>query len=397
MSAASRVTPFRMMQEAIGGITQRPSRSALTALGTAIGIGSFIAVLGVTSSANGQISRDFDAQTATQVAVRALTAAADQPDGVFPPDAEASVTTVDGVVGVGSWWDVPVMSVSTLPPYLADAPEQPRVMAVTPGYWELLESTATSGRLFDDFLGDQPVAVVGTRLAETLHLGDIAIQPVIYVNGKPVTVIGLIGATDRSASPQYSVMVPAGWARTAFGPPGTAETLLVQTRVGAAQVVADQLALAIDPVHPERFAVAAPPAPQVVRDQVSSSIQTLFLALALICLLVGAVGITNATLVGVMSRVPEIGIRRALGARPRHIAAQFLIESGVLGIFGGTVGACAGLLIVMSVAVAQQWTAVVQPWTVIAAPVVGAGVGLLAGLYPALKAARVEPVDAFRG
>jgi putative ABC transport system permease protein len=386
-----------MMQEAIGGITQRPSRSALTALGTAIGIGSFIAVLGVTSSANGQISRDFDAQTATQVSVRALTPAADQLGGVFPVDAEASAETVDGVVGVGSWWDVPVMSVSTLPPYLAEAAEQPRVMAVSPGYWELVAPTATSGRLFDDFLSDQPVAVVGTRLAENLHLGDVAHQPVLYVNGKPVTVIGLVGATERQASPQYSVMVPAAWARAVFGPPGTAETLLVQTEVGAAQVVADQLALAIDPVHPERFAVSPPPAPQVVRDQVSGSIQTLFLALALICLLVGAVGITNATLVGVMSRVPEIGIRRALGARPRHIAAQFLVESGVLGIFGGTVGACAGLLIVIAVAVTQQWTTVIQPLTVIAAPVVGAAVGLLAGLYPALKAARIEPVDAFRG
>jgi putative ABC transport system permease protein len=129
---------------------------------------------------------------------------------------------------------------------------------------------------------------------------------------------------------------------------------------------------------------------------VNTDLSGLFLLLATICLLIGAVGIANTTLVAVLERTGEIGLRRSLGARPRHVAAQFLAESTALGTLGGLAGTSLGALTVVVVALARHWTALLDPATVAPAPLIGTLVGLAAGLYPALRASRIEPLDALR-
>lgn len=115
-----------------------------------------------------------------------------------------------------------------------------------------------------------------------------------------------------------------------------------------------------------------------------------------VSLLVGAIGIANVTLVSVMERTGEIGLRRSLGASRRHIALQFLAESSAIGFVGGILGASVGVLVVVAVAAYNSWTPVLDAAIVLATPIVGMIVGLAAGSYPASRAAHLEPVDALR-
>jgi putative ABC transport system permease protein len=242
------------------------------------------------------------------------------------------------------------------------------------------------------------VAVLGATAASQLGISNLASEPAIFIDGQPFTVVGILASDARLPQLNLGVTVPESTALSLWGKPkssGVAQ-MLIHTRLGAAQVVAAQAPIALQPGNPKLLAASAPANQTQLRHSVTASLNSVFLALAGIALFIGAVGIANTTLVAVLERSGEIGLRRALGARPRHIAIQFLAESTALGLFGGLLGACAGALATLAVTVAEHWTALLDPRIVLAAPLAGAVIGLLAGLYPALRASMIEPASALR-
>jgi ABC-type antimicrobial peptide transport system permease subunit len=170
----------------------------------------------------------------------------------------------------------------------------------------------------------------------------------------------------------------------------------IETEIGAVDLIVRQAPEALNPSDPALLRVAAPPDPEQLRGNVENDLNALFLLLGGVSLLVGALGIANVTLVSVLERVGEIGLRRALGATRRHIAQQFLVESGAMGLVGGIVGASLGTLVIVAVSAHNTWTPVLDPRVPLVAPLVGGLVGLISGTYPALRAAFLEPVDALR-
>jgi putative ABC transport system permease protein len=405
-AGASRLHPRDLGSEALAGLLQRPGRSALTMLGTVLGIGGFVAIVGLSQTATGQIGNAFNRLDATQVTVTDTAAGhASKPTLDFPPDADARVDRVNGVTAAGVWWNVLFShaAVSSLPPANQlgrSGPLSLPVTAATPGALTASGAVLRSGVLYNQFheTHEQNVAVIGAAAAAQLGISDLRDRPAIFIQGQAFTVIGIISGDQRLPQLDLGVSVPASSALHSWGPPqpGQPAQMLIQTRLGAAQVVARQAAIALRPDGPQLLTATAPVSPTQLRHAVTASLNTLFLALAGIALIVGAVGIANTTLVAVLERVGEIGLRRALGARPVHIAAQFLAESTALGLFGGLIGAGLGVAAILAVTIYHSWTALLDPRVVLAAPAAGAIIGLLAGLYPALRAGTTEPADALR-
>lgn len=390
-----------LLGEAFAGLLARPARVALTVLGTVIGVGALVATLGLSKTASNQIVGHFDALAATDIVVSPSVRGGGARGTVLPWDAEARLRRLNGVVAAGTIADVDVRgalvrSVPLNDPLAAGATQLP-MKAVSPGTFAAVHAQLSAGRFFDaghSERGDR-VVVLGVNAAQRVGISRIDDQPAIFIGDRLYVVVGILSAVSRQPTLLGAVIMPEGTARREFGlaAPALAQ---VETRIGAVDLIARQAPVALSPSDPKLLKVAAPPDPRELRGEVKNDLNALFLLLGGVSLLVGAIGIANVTLVSVLERVGEIGLRRALGAGRQHVAGQFLLESTAMGLAGGVIGASAGTLVIVAVSAANTWTPVLDPWVPLGAPLLGALIGLLSGTYPAMRAAALEPVEALR-
>ena len=392
--------------EAVSGMLARPGRTMLTILGTVLGVVAVVATLGIAKTSGNQIVSRIDELTATSVSV------SNRSEGGFrspnnnvssiPWDAEDRMTRLNGVVAAGTLTrvDTSGLLVSSVP--INDPLGQNEfamdVVASSPGLFAAVLGELSTGRYFDEghSARNEPVAVIGSGAAHRLNVTRVDQQPAIFIGDTTLVVVGILDDVAREPSLINSIIIPNGTANALFGMQAPAEVQIL-TEFGAAQLIGEQAAVALSPNDPTLLRVSIPPEPRAVKSGLQEDVNSQFLILGGISLLVGAIGIANVTLVSVLERVGEIGLRRATGARRHHIAAQFLAESGAMGLVGGIIGASLGVLVIVAVSAQRQWTPVLDVYVPLLAVPGGALIGLVAGLYPSWRASSLEPVDALRG
>jgi len=392
-----------LLDEALAGVAARPTRLVLTTLGTVLGIAALVGTLGLGQTAGGQITQRFDLAAATRVVVQPDDKGGQEGEAAtqLPWDAPERISRLNGVDAAGTFsaldvGDDLVRSVAGLDGQKDGHALQ--VLAGSAGLFDAVRATLRTGRLFDaghDARADR-VVVLGKNAANRLGINRVDSQPAVFIGDQAYTVIGILDSVTGRAELLDAVIMPNGTAKVDYDL-AAPDALEIRTQVGAAQLIAGQAPVAIDPNNPSALKVDAPPKQGGVRTGVESDLNALFLLLGAVALLVGGLGIANVTLLSVLERISEIGLRRALGAARRHVAAQFLVESVIVGFLGGLLGTAVGVLLTVGVSWGRDWTPILDNRLAVGAPLLGAFIGLVAGTYPAWKASAIEPITALRG
>ncbi|MBO0914707.1 ABC transporter permease [Streptomyces laculatispora] len=388
----TRLRPTDMLRLGMIGPRTRKMRSALSALGISLGIAAVIAVTGISASNQAHLLERLDRLGSNLITV-APGNGPDQKPVPLPPTAEkmlANIAPVQQVTATGAT-KAQVYRNDLVP---AQQTNSLTVLAARLNLLDVLHATLQSGHWLDKASENLPMTVLGDQAA--LRLGVTAPGERVWLGGQWFVVTGILAPNELA--PELGTAALVGWpeATAHLGADGTAAMVYLRAypeRVPDVQTVAGATA---DPANPSTVAVSRPSDLYTARAETKNSLTGLVLALAAVALLVGGVGIANTMVVGVMERRGEVGLRRALGARGGQIAVQFLIEAVLMGLIGGVGGLFVGGLAVYGYALAQGWPASIPLYTVIAGPLVSVLVAAVAGIYPALRAARVSPTDALR-
>lgn len=378
------------------GLSSRPGRTALSALGIAIGITALVGVLGLSESSRADLNAQLDALGTNLLTVEpGQTFRGD--DATLPDESVAMIgrmETVDEAAAV-RMVDATVRRTDLVPD------EQTSGIAVAAADLELtatVAATMAAGRWLDGATADVPAVVLGATAARRLAVDGTAVDRGvrIYVDGDWFTVIGILDPVVLAPEIDETALVGVGVAEVLWGddlPPTRIYTRAATDQVGTAR---DLLPRTVNPADASQITVSRPSDALEAQAAADESLTTLTLGLGIVALLVGAVGIANTMVISVLERRREIGVRRALGATRAAIGAQFLTESILLSLLGGLTGALLGVLGTIAYATAQGWLVVV-PWVPICLGLLAAClIGTVVGLYPAARAAGVPPTEALR-
>jgi putative ABC transport system permease protein len=375
------------------GLRTRKLRAGLSALGIAIGVAAIVAVLGLSASSQAGLLAEIN-----QLGTNLLTVSNGQSltggTAELPTSAPPMIGRISGVEQVQSTGAVTGANAYRTPYIPSVDTNGLTVQAASLHLLPIVATTVAQGHYLNAATAQEPVAILGATAAQLLGIDRVYPEERIWVDGQWFYLAGILKPAVLASTIDTSVLVGYPAAERYMGFDGHPSTIYLRAQNDRVLPVDNLLAATANPESPNEVDVSQPSDALVAQADAKSALNGLFLGLGAVALLVGAVGVANIMIISVLERRSEIGLRRALGATRSHIRTQFLSEAILLGLLGGTVGVALGAVATAIYAHIKHWSTVIptQAWAggILASLIIGA----VAGLIPALRAARLSPTQA---
>ncbi|HUC06211.1 MAG TPA: ABC transporter permease [Acidimicrobiales bacterium] len=376
------------------GLRSRRVRATLSALGISIGIAAIVGVLGISQSSKTGLLDELG-QLGNLLMVQPQNTAFGQ-QTELPVTAEAMVSRIGPVTDVTGIANIDNVYVYRNPLVPAIDTNGISLSATDADLPATVGATVASGVFLNPATAHFPTVVLGSEAAGLLGIDNLSHTTQVWIGGHSFTVVGILNPVTLISQMNSTAFVGFPVAERYFAFDGHPTELYVRSDDTEVSAVAGVLPATVNPSDPSVVGVTYPS--DILKAEVAAkgAYNGLFLGLGAVALLVGGVGIANVMVVSVLERRSEIGLRRALGASRRHVAEQFLAEALLLSVLGGIAGTCVGALATVVYALSQHWS--VQIPAVAYYGGVGAAllIGVVAGLYPSTRAARLSPTEALR-
>ena len=377
------------------GMRTRRLRTALTAIGVAIGISALVAVMGISASSKADLIAKLNALGTNRLEVQA--------GASFTPGGTASLT--DGAIAmirrIGAVTTASGITTVTGSVRRNDFVDQTvtggiSISATDPFFPAATGASIASGRFLDAATEHYPAIVLGATAAQRLGIHDVTRAPRVYVTGNWFDVVGILNPITLLPNLDSGAFIGYPVAERLFATAAAPDTVFVVTAPDQVDAVRGVLGATANPQSPGEVSVSRPSDAIAAKNAASDTLTALLLGLGGIALIVGGIGIANVMVISVLERRTEIGVRRALGATKRHVRLQFLVEAMLLSTLGGAIGVVLGIGITIGYARVQHIVLSVPALSLAAGIGAALLVGAIAGISPAARAARLAPADAIR-
>lgn len=391
--ARSRLRTSDILRLGVSGLLARRTRVFLSALGIAIGIAAMIAVVGISTSSQAKLAATLD-----ELGTNLLSASHGQDffgkDAQLPLTARESAANISGVEGAASGALIQKMGVYRNSEIPEGNTNGLGVRAVSPQLLSVLGAELNKGTWFTDGTLNYPVVVLGSDAAKLLGITEPGKH--VVISKTEYHVLGILKPVTLAAEIDRSALIGESAAQAAVGERIHPTEIYLRVEEDRIREVSELIAPTIHPQKPAEVKVNRPSDALAAKQAADQAFTGMLVGLGSVALLVGGIGVANTMVISVLERRHEIGLRRALGAERAHIRSQFLAEALFLSLLGGISGVVLGVGVTALFAQINGWPVSIPAQTLAGGLGATLIIGAIAGLYPAIRAARISPTEALQ-